>query len=146
MTSRQQEPVPFFKPLLRPTGVSLDRTRQTHQANAQRASTGPTAGKGAMPQMSQIHSFILSRLPDGDAKEKFLRSLIDFDTPETQRGRTSSNQSIIKSMTTRSSSRSSVMSSNVCFMYLLNILQTIHKSGCANGRVKVKKEQAVWFR
>ena len=66
--------------------------------------------------MSQIHSFILSRLPDGEAKEKFLRSLIDFDTPGGPPPvRSNSNKSVLKSFETmRSSSRSSNVSSNVC--------------------------------
>uniref|UniRef100_A0A914RYA7 Uncharacterized protein n=1 Tax=Parascaris equorum TaxID=6256 RepID=A0A914RYA7_PAREQ len=36
-------------------------------------------------RMSQIHSFILSRLPARETRNRFLRELIDYYTPETQR-------------------------------------------------------------
>ncbi len=36
-------------------------------------------------KMSQIHQFILGRLPNGVAKKQFLNEIIDYETPLTER-------------------------------------------------------------
>jgi hypothetical protein len=56
-------------------------------------------------KLSHIHSFILGRLPSGEAKEKYLKELIDFKAVDPVKSRKDSgvNQMLRK------------MSTSVCF-------------------------------
>nr|AZI15635.1 UNC-22 [Auanema rhodensis] len=59
-----------------------DRPASIASTRSCRSSDSVTDG---LEGLSQIHKFILSRMPEGIAKEKFLRTLIDFDTPYPSR-------------------------------------------------------------
>lgn len=38
-------------------------------------------------KISQIHAFVLSKLPNGEAREKYLREMIDYDTKTGKPGK-----------------------------------------------------------
>ncbi|CAO4374096.1 unnamed protein product [Caenorhabditis nigoni] len=72
-------------------------------------SSGPDLHK-----ISQIHAFILSKMPEGEAKERFLRSILDLEGPDSRRG---SRDDVASPKLKKTNSKSSVnSSSNVSFL------------------------------
>ena len=72
-----------------PTGHHLTSS-SSYNSGRQGYGDRPPAGPPRRPPMargglSHIHAFILSKLPQGDAKQTFLKQLIDYDTPEAER-------------------------------------------------------------
>ncbi|CAD6199005.1 unnamed protein product [Caenorhabditis auriculariae] len=70
-----------------------------------------------LSKISQIHAFILSRMPNGPAKDKYLRSLIHFETPPPppQRPLDGGFDSRKNSLDVKSARSRSSISSNVGF-------------------------------
>uniref|UniRef100_A0A1I7TUC0 Similar to n=1 Tax=Caenorhabditis tropicalis TaxID=1561998 RepID=A0A1I7TUC0_9PELO len=67
-------------------------------------SSGPDLHK-----ISQIHAFILSKMPEGEAKERFLRSIMDLEGPDSRRG---SRDDVGSPKLKKTNSKSSVNSSS----------------------------------
>lgn len=90
----------------RPTGGQTPNPLNMRSAN----SSGQDLHK-----ISQIHAFILSKMPEGEAKERFLRSILDLEGPDSRRG--SRDDVGSPNMLKKTNSKSSVnSSSNVSFI------------------------------
>ncbi|CAI5449671.1 unnamed protein product [Caenorhabditis angaria] len=61
-----------------------------------------------MSNISQIHAYILSKMPEGDAKEKFLKSILDFGAgPTSRRGSKEDSAHSLRNTNSKSSINSS---------------------------------------
>ncbi|EGT49285.1 hypothetical protein CAEBREN_29721 [Caenorhabditis brenneri] len=67
-------------------------------------SSGPDLHK-----ISQIHAFILSKMPEGEAKDRFLKSILDLEGPDSRRG---SRDDVGSPKLKKTNSKSSVNSSS----------------------------------
>lgn len=65
---------------------STSSLKHSSKAGTSAESSRPGPAMYGGRKLSQIHTFVLSRLPNGEAKEKYLRELIDFDTKTHKAG------------------------------------------------------------
>uniref|UniRef100_A0A914UY65 Twitchin n=1 Tax=Plectus sambesii TaxID=2011161 RepID=A0A914UY65_9BILA len=92
--------MPMVRPLRTSSGFSRGSSASDSQVIAThlqkaKSTSGTPSGLGATLSLltepesggrrwSQIHEFIEMRMPTGEAKDRFLREIIDYDTPESQ--------------------------------------------------------------